>query len=166
MRDHRIGQGAEVAGEVDARGLIGSIEQFVNQTHRADARKRFIEWPPHLRRQTCGLELQQAGDHLKVVFDAMVDFSVEDFLVSDRFGQPLIGPSQAVGMIVYALLQSVAHALERLDGLLRLPGPRQRQPAPAQNRQHRGYSDKRIGQKAVAGPSIRDRLHWHIDSRI
>ena len=74
----------DIFGSRNAAHVAGLVEAFVDERDGLDTLLAILEERAHLRvRHRVGLQIQQAGDDLQVILDAMINFLEQDFL----FGQ-------------------------------------------------------------------------------
>src|SRR3954470_12186373 len=92
--EEQRGHGLQVRGEIDARQVIGAIEQFLRHRHGADAPERVPEVGVDIRDHAPGLQAQQAEDGLHVVPDAVMDLSEQQVTFGQGFLQAHVAAHQ------------------------------------------------------------------------
>lgn len=90
-RDQVARQGAGVVREVDVRQVPLLVDLCVNQGHAPNPVLAVLEGRPGpLVLHAAGLEAQEAGGHLEVVLDPVVDFPQEGLLLPEGGGQAVL----------------------------------------------------------------------------
>ena len=106
------GECADVFRKIYLGKTVCAVKLFVNERHRCDAVLAFAkEFQKGLVGDFEGLQVQQAGDDLQIVFDAVMNLFEKDFFLMQRgpnflfrlllLGDVLCRPAHEDGHIVF-----------------------------------------------------------------
>ena len=95
------GELLEEGAEIDRLQVIAFVQVAVNQRERPHPHLDVAEGAlATVALHRLGLQVQQAGDDLKIVFDPVVDLAQHRFAGLDRFAKLAVAPGEPVGQLV------------------------------------------------------------------